>query len=128
MKVFHGRTEGAPSELRSSTFTGTVWADPIMPATANVAINNVFFAPGGRTHWHSHEQGQVLHVTSGSGWVCLEGSEPQRIRAGDVVWIGANERHWHGAGAATFMVHMATSLGKTLWQEAVSEDDYVAHA
>ena len=76
MKVFHGRTEGAPSELRSSTFTGTVWADPIMPSTANVQINNVFFAPGGRTHWHSHAQGQILNVSAGSGWICLEGSEP----------------------------------------------------
>jgi quercetin dioxygenase-like cupin family protein len=128
MKVFHGRTEGAPSELRSSTFTGTVWADPIMASTGNVSINNVFFAPGARTHWHSHEQGQVLNVTAGSGWICLEGSAPQRIRSGDVVWIGAHERHWHGAAADSFMIHVATSLGTTLWQEAVSDADYAAQS
>lgn len=124
MKVFHARSEGAVSELRSSTFSGTVWADPIMPATADVTINNVFFTPGGRTYWHAHEQGQVLHVTGGSGWICLEGSEPQSIRAGDVVWIGAHERHWHGASDSSFMIHMATSLGKTLWQEPVADADY----
>ena len=49
MQVFHARSEGKPSELRSETFTGTVWADPIMPATDGVMIGNVFFAPGGRT-------------------------------------------------------------------------------
>ena len=36
MKVFHGRSEGAPSEQRGPTFTGTVWADPIMPMTDQV--------------------------------------------------------------------------------------------
>ncbi len=126
MKVFHARSEGAESELRSATFTGTVWADPIMPTTDGVAINNVFFSPGGRTHWHSHEHGQVLHVTAGSGWVCLDGEKPRPIRAGDVVWIGPNERHWHGAGAASYMLHMATSLGTTTWKEPVSQPDYPA--
>jgi hypothetical protein len=33
MKVFRARTEGKPSELRSETFSGTVWTDPLMPAT-----------------------------------------------------------------------------------------------
>jgi len=33
MKVFHARGQDALSEERGPTFTGTVWADPIMPAT-----------------------------------------------------------------------------------------------
>lgn len=126
MKVFHARSEGAPSELRAATFTGTVWADPIMPFTDGVQINNVFFAPGGRTHWHSHERGQVLQVVAGSGWICLEGNKPQPIRSGDVVWIGPNERHWHGGADTSYMLHTATSLGTTNWAEPVSEKDYAA--
>ena len=126
MKVFHARTPGAASELRSGTFTGTVWADPIMPATDNVMIGNVFFAPGGRTHWHSHEYGQTLNVVAGCGWICLAGNPPQQIRTGDIVWIGPNERHWHGAAAGSYMLHTATSLGKTQWAEAVAELDYPA--
>lgn len=126
MKVFHARSEGAPSELRGATFTGTVWADPIMPFTDGVQINNVFFAPGGRTHWHSHERGQVLQVVAGSGWICLEGNKPQPIRSGDVVWIGPNERHWHGGADTSYMLHTATSLGTTNWAEPVSEKDYAA--
>ncbi len=124
MKVFHGRTEGGLSEQRGATFTGTVWADPVMPSTDNVSINNVFFSPGGRTNWHTHELGQVLNVSAGCGWICRDGEAPQQIRAGDVVWIGPGERHWHGAAAGSYMMHMATSLGKASWAEPVSDKDY----
>ncbi len=126
MQVFHARTEGKPSELRGETFTGTVWSDPILPATDGVMIGNVFFSPGGRTHWHSHERGQVLTVLAGSGWVCKDGEKPQRIQTGDIVWIAPNERHWHGADVGSFMIHTATTLGKTAWAEAVSDQDYTA--
>lgn len=124
MKVFHGRAEGKVSEQRSSTFTGVVWGDPIMPTTDNVTINSVFFSPGARTYWHTHEFGQVLQVTAGRGWICSEGQPAQAIRQGDVVWIPPNERHWHGAAADTYMIHVATSLGKSSWQEEVAEHDY----
>ncbi|MFP6560659.1 cupin domain-containing protein [Paraburkholderia sp. B3] len=124
MKVFHGRQQGAASEQRSSTFSGVVYADPIMPTTDKVTIANVFFSPAARTYWHHHEQGQVLQVTSGCGWICVEGGEPQMIRQGDVVWIGANERHWHGAASDSYMVHTATSLGKTMWEEELSDEAY----
>jgi quercetin dioxygenase-like cupin family protein len=124
MKVFHGRADGTESEQRGATFTGAVWADPVMPATDGVTINNVFFSPGGRTHWHAHEHGQSLHVTAGKGWICKDGEAPQAIRAGDVVWIGPRERHWHGAAQGSYMIHMATSIGKTSWEDAVTAQDY----
>ena len=126
MKVFHGRTQGALSEQRGPTFTGSVWADPVMPATDNVTINNVFFSPGARTYWHTHDQGQVLNVTAGSGWICLEGEAPQEIRTGDVVWIAPHERHWHGAAEGSYMIHTSTSIGKTNWAEVVAEQDYLS--
>jgi quercetin dioxygenase-like cupin family protein len=126
MKVFHGRAQGAVSEQRSATFTGVVWADPIMPTTDKVTVATVFFSPGARTYWHTHEQGQILQVTAGSGWVCVDGGEPEAIRQGDVVWIPANERHWHGADVDSYMVHIATSLGKTSWEEEVAEQDYLS--
>jgi quercetin dioxygenase-like cupin family protein len=123
MKVFRGRS-GAVSEKRSATFSGVVWADPIMPATEKITVGSVSFAPGARTFWHAHGQGQILQVTSGRGYVCVDGGDPQEIRTGDVVWIGANERHWHGASGDSFMVHTATSLGGTTWAEEVLEEVY----
>ena len=126
MKVIHARKEGVPSELRGETFTGPVWADPVMTATDNVMINNVFFAPGSRTHWHTHEVGQVLIVSAGSGWVCKDGEQPQRIRTGDMVWIAPGERHWHGADDVSYMLHTAISLGKTQWADAVTAAHFAA--
>ena len=124
MKVFHGRVAGAASEQRGPTFTGTVFADPVMPTTDGVSINNVFFPPGGRTHWHKHEFGQVLVVTAGLGWICKDGEPPQPIRMGDVVWIGPGERHWHGAAENSMLMHMAISIGAADWAEAVSSGDF----
>lgn len=128
MKIFHGRQAGAPTEQRSATFSGTVYADPVMATTDNVTINNVFFAAGARTYWHAHEYGQILQVTAGSGLVCVEGGMPQVIRTGDVVWIPADERHWHGASQTTCMAHVATSLGKTSWHEEVTNEHYTLAA
>jgi len=125
MQVFHGRDQGKPSEQRGPTFSGVVYADPVMPPQDNVGINHVFFPPGSRTFWHTHEYGQVLHVTAGRGWICLDGSQPQEIRQGDVVWIGPHERHWHGAAADTLMAHLAISLGVADWQEELPQAEYL---
>lgn len=125
MKVFHGRNPGTASEQRTTNFTGAVWADPLIPTTDGVTVNNVFFTPGARTYWHSHAQGQVLQVISGSGFICVDGGVPQVIRTGDLVWIGPNERHWHGASPTSFMSHTATSIGKATWQEEVPQADYL---
>lgn len=124
MQIFQGRREGAASENRTATFTGEVWGDSVMPTTDGVTINNVFFAPGGRTDWHTHEQGQILQVQAGQGWVCVDGEQPQPIRPGDVVWIPAGERHWHGGAADSYLLHTAISLGKTNWEDAVTDAQY----
>lgn len=127
MKVFHGR-QGTPSEVKTETFTGQVFADPVMPAQDGVVINNVFFSPGARTFWHTHEAGQVLIVLGGQGWVCVEGEAAAPLRAGDTVWIPKGEKHWHGAAADSYLLHTAISIGKTNWMEEVAEAQYKASA
>jgi len=101
MKIIHGRAAGSESEQRSATFTGEVWGDPILAPTDGVTINNVFFAPRARTHWHTHEGGQILMVTYGQGKVRAQDGDEHDIRPGDTVWISPGERHWHGAGETT---------------------------
>ncbi|WP_093782680.1 cupin domain-containing protein [Actinacidiphila guanduensis] len=116
-----GRSRQLPDSARKSdTFTGTVWADPVLPATDGVVINTVFFAPGARTFWHHHEHGQILHVLAGSGLVCSDGGPAEPLRPGDVVWVPPGERHWHGAGSGSYLVHLAISLGTTVWAEEVA--------
>ncbi|GAC1478631.1 MAG: cupin domain-containing protein [Gemmatimonadaceae bacterium] len=111
-------------------FTGTVRIDPLFAANppARAAGNAVTFEPGARTAWHTHPLGQVLVVTSGCGRVQLNGRPAEEIRSGDVVWIEAGEKHWHGASPTTAMTHIAIQEavdGKAVdWMEQVSDEQY----
>src|ERR1700733_10472286 len=91
MQIIRSGAGRVPSERRTTTFSGHVWIDAVLQADgasgpAAVAVNNVFFTPGARTHWHSHEHGQVIQVTSGAGLICAEGGQAQAIGAGDTGW------------------------------------------
>jgi quercetin dioxygenase-like cupin family protein len=123
MLVVRGDAQTLPSELNKAA-TGEVWFDPIHPKTDGVDVGTVVFSPNGRTGWHQHEFGQLLQVTAGFGFVCKEGESPQRVRAGDSVWISPNERHWHGATVSTLMSHTTTTIGETQFHEAVTEIEY----
>ena len=124
MKIVRGGRAGAPSELRSATFTGQVFADPVLAQTDGVLINSVFFSPGARTHWHSHDGGQVLVVTGGQGKVYDRSGDGGTISVGDVVFIPPGVVHWHGAGPDSYMVHLAISLQGHEWLDAVTDDEY----
>jgi quercetin dioxygenase-like cupin family protein len=119
-----GEPAGPSTEHRTATFTGTVYADAVLDGTEGAAVTSVFFAPGGRTYWHSHEHGQVLHVLQGHGMVATEGGTPQPIGPGDVVWAAPGEVHWHGGGPRSMLLHLAVSLGQTSWHGPVSDTDY----
>ncbi|MDA8162181.1 MAG: cupin domain-containing protein [Desulfobacteraceae bacterium] len=113
-------------------FTGTVRIDPLFqgnsPARASGA--SVTFEPGSRTAWHTHPLGQTLIVTAGCGLVQRWGGQIEDIRPDDVVWITPNEKHWHGAGPAAAMTHIAIQEqldGKAVeWMEKVSDEQYKA--
>jgi quercetin dioxygenase-like cupin family protein len=124
MRINRGREADAASEARRDSFTGTVWADPVLQAPPGVLVNDVFFEPGARTYWHRHAQGQILLVTQGRGYVQTREGEGGWVAAGDVVWFDPGEEHWHGAGDRTYLLHRACSLGETEWLEEVAEDDY----
>jgi quercetin dioxygenase-like cupin family protein len=118
-----GRGE-RPSEQRSDTFSGGVWADLVLPAEDGIMVNDVFFEPGGRTYWHRHEVAQVLYVLAGEGRVQSRDGSGWKLQAGDTVHIPAGEEHWHGAAPATFLLHVAVSVGPTEWLDPVSDADY----
>ena len=125
MIIRHANTEHrAPA--KPSQFTGRAVGDSILPATDGVIINTMTFEPGARTHWHSHEHGQILSVVAGYGLICTAGEAPEALRAGDWVWIPPGERHWHGAGPSTYLTHTAISLGATQWSDEVSAEEYAS--
>jgi quercetin dioxygenase-like cupin family protein len=116
-----------PSGRAEGTFTGEAWRDRVFrPDVADgVAVGNVFFTPGARTHWHAHAGGQLLVMLSGSGYVADEEATLE-VSAGDYVWAPPGVRHWHGAAAGRSLLHMAVTIGETDWLEPVAEADYPA--
>jgi quercetin dioxygenase-like cupin family protein len=108
-------------------FTGDVWFGPLSqvpdPGLNALAVH---FAPGARTDWHTHPDGQVLYVVSGAGKVQNDGGETVVVSGGDVVYTPAGERHWHGSTEHTHMTHLSlTTGGATEWDaEKVSDGDY----
>jgi quercetin dioxygenase-like cupin family protein len=111
-------------------FTGAVRVDGMFIAEkpAHVSSGVVTFEPGARTAWHTHPLGQTLLVTAGTGRVRRWGGPVEEIRPGDIVWIPAGEKHWHGASPTTAMTHIAIQEdleGKAAeWMEKVSDEQY----
>ena len=69
-----------------------------------IPLRAVFFGKSGggpdycRNNWHIHHKGgQILLVTGGRGYYQEWGKEAQELKAGDVVNIPPEVKHWHGA-------------------------------
>ena len=117
-------------------FTGDVWFDAIArgEAPSRLRVNLVRFAPGARTAWHRHANGQTLYVVDGRGLVQSRGGEVVPMRSGDAVYTPPGEWHWHGATPDDFMIHLAMweSLGEgqegpeTEWGDHVTDGEYTA--
>jgi quercetin dioxygenase-like cupin family protein len=90
-------------------FTGNVYIDtiaaPTDPSRLSAAI--VHFAPGARTAWHTHPNGQTIVITEGLGRIQRRGGQVEEVRPGDRVYFEAGEEHWHGAAPDRFMAHIA---------------------
>ncbi len=89
-------TNAGPSEW----FTGTVYIDTIATpsGTSRLSASSVHFTPGARTAWHTHPNGQTIHVTEGIGLAQRREGPIEVIRPGDRVFFEPDEDHWHGAG------------------------------
>jgi quercetin dioxygenase-like cupin family protein len=113
-------------------FIGSVIVEPFFAANETTPSTGalVTFGPGARSAWHTHPAGQILIVTSGTGWVQEEGGEKREIKPGDVVWTPPGVKHWHGATDTAAMSHIAITNvadGKNVdWMEQVSDAQYSA--
>jgi 4-carboxymuconolactone decarboxylase len=114
----------------ATNFTGVARVEMLFGATASTraAAGSVTFEPGSRTAWHTHPRGQTLIVTAGAGRVQRWGGPVAEIRPGDVVWIPAGVKHWHGASPSSAMTHIAITEnldGSSVeWLEKVSDAQY----
>jgi|SRR5581483_10842763 len=117
MRVIPAAEAADAGDQTPPTFTGAGFIRHLQewPAAAEDKLSVVTFCPGGRTHWHEHEHGQLLIVTAGLGFVAVMGAEPVAISAGDLVVAAPGERHWHGAAPGSSLTHLAVSRGVTTW-------------
>ncbi len=109
-------------------FTGKSYLKPIT-TTNGVPMYNVTFEPKCRNNWHiHHKSGQILLVTQGRGWYQEWGKEPRELKAGDVVNIPPETKHWHGAAKDSWFTHIAVEVpsegGSNEWLEPVTDEEY----
>ena len=79
-------------------FTGPVTIQSIVDTELSnkFTIRQVNFDRGVRNKFHSHSIEQVLIITEGKGIVATD-KEEITVGPGDVIFIAAGEKHWHGA-------------------------------
>ena len=118
---------GAWRPSGSEHFTGPVWNNRLVDGDGGLTMISVQFAPGSRSDWHSHPEGQVLYVLSGAGIVQNEDGSTVEISPGDVVHAPPGELHWHGARSDSPMSHLSiTTAGPTDWADKVTDEQYGA--
>jgi len=115
----------------SDWFTGDVYIDTVASPSkdSQVGSASVHFAPGARTTWHTHPNGQTIFVLEGVGLCQRRGGPIEVIRPGDRVFFEPSEDHWHGAASARFMTHIAMQQADdqgnvVTWGNPVSDDEY----
>ena len=120
---------GQENTAYAQYFIGQSYLCPLTHGGVNVA--NVTFEPGCRNNWHIHHKGgQILLVTAGRGWYQEWGCAPRALKAGDVVEIPPEVKHWHGAAADSWFAHLAIEVpaegGSNEWLEPVDGAQYAA--
>ncbi len=89
-----------------------------------VRLYRVGFETGARTHWHTHDDIQLLFGLSGRCVVVNRAGERLALEPGDVVVIEAGEEHWHGAAEGGPGEHLAINLGgHTDWLDSTEDAD-----
>ncbi|WP_349673224.1 cupin domain-containing protein [Lacrimispora sp.] len=118
---------GVPNDAPESRFVGQSYLNPL--CTEGVFVCDVTFEPGSRNSWHIHHKGgQLLLCTAGHGFYQAWGEPAQALKAGDVVKIPPEVKHWHGAAPDSWFEHVAIAIpaegAETEWLEPVEPQDY----
>ena len=121
---------GEPNDAFAQYFIGQSYLNVLNKE--GVPISNVTFEPGCRNNWHIHHAetggGQILLCTDGRGWYQAWGEKARELYPGDVVYIPAGMKHWHGAAKDSWFSHVAISVPGTgtsnEWLEPVDDEQY----
>jgi 4-carboxymuconolactone decarboxylase len=91
----------------SPLFTGPVTMQSVVDSdqSKRFLIRQVNFGRGVRNKFHSHTIEQILIVTEGKGVVATD-KEEITVGPGDIIFIPAGEKHWHGAAEGSTFSHL----------------------
>ena len=125
---------GRENSAYAQYFIGKSYLNPLTPDGIAPFMANVTFEPGCRNNWHIHRSagggGQILLCVVGEGWYQEWGGRARSLKAGDVVVIPANVKHWHGAKKDSPFSHIAVEVpgenASNEWLEPVSDKEYDA--
>lgn len=127
----HNEIFAKGDQAPNTIFSNTVWVKMLLTDEKKIydtQVYNVTFEPAARTFWHSHPGGQILLVTSGTGYYQEKGKPAQLLQKGDTVAIAPNIVHWHGAAPDSEFVHIGMStkvhLGPAKWFGPVTDQEY----
>jgi 4-carboxymuconolactone decarboxylase len=105
MRVIHVVPSGR-AKSDHPIFKGEVHAQTAVgeDRSRDLRLSEIHFKNGAVNRWHVHSCDQILIVTEGEGTVADE-REERAVVAGDVAFIPANTKHWHGARPGKDMTH-----------------------
>lgn len=110
------------NQVSKESYAGPMFTGPdvtrqvLVPDSKEFNVIKVNFGKGVRNKFHSHDSEQILIITSGKGIVATE-KEEKVVTPGDVIFIPAGEKHWHGATKDIEFSHIYVSkLGSKLTQ------------
>lgn len=125
---------GQPNVAYAKYFIGNSYLNSLSKPEDPIHLSNVTFEPGCRNNWHIHHAaqggGQMLICVDGYGWYQEEGKPAQSLKPGDVVYIPAGVKHWHGAQKDSWFSHIAFEVPgqdcSNEWLEPVTDEVYAA--
>ena len=102
--MIHVTKNGGPRS-NDPIFVGEVGYQAVVgEESPDLRLSEVHFKRGAVNKPHVHSTDQILVITDGEGVVATD-EERHEVSAGDVAFIPANTKHWHGARPGEDMTH-----------------------
>jgi quercetin dioxygenase-like cupin family protein len=118
MKLIRLAKTESVDETRRTYFGGHITRKAVVTGDMGRSFSSaqVSFAPGARTRVNSHTADQIVIVTAGKGVLANE-REEMSVGAGDIIFIPAGEKHWHGAARDSSFSQISVQLkeSQTTW-------------
>ena len=98
-------TKAGRERSENPIFVGEVdYQTAVGEESRDLRLSEVHFKHGAVNKPHQHTTDQILVITEGEGLVATD-DERHEVSAGDVAFIPANTKHWHGARPGEDMTH-----------------------